>query len=131
MEFYGICSFDNQKISVRWRTAEGFSVACKQAEIRNSGLIKTKMENLMKKNVTNIESLTHYALNLLGLNDLLPRFAALMAIFAILIPTVFIIPAEKVSANQSAPIIISAPPEAFAVSSQQSAVSSQQSAVSR
>ncbi len=79
------------------------------------------MENLMKKIVTNIESLIHYALNLLGLNDLLPRFTALMTIFAILIPTLFIIPFPKVSAAKivQSPMSEVQSPEAFTVESYQ------------
>jgi hypothetical protein len=47
---------------------------------------------------------------------------AIVVILALLIPTLFIIPFPKVSARESAPVIISAPPEAFNVGSRQSAV---------
>ena len=75
----------------------------------------------MKKIVTNIESLTHYALNSPGLNNLLPRFVALMTIFAILIPTLFIIPFPKVSAAKivQSPMSEVQSPEAFTVESYQ------------
>jgi hypothetical protein len=62
-----------------------------------------------------------FSLNSLGFNNLLsnllPRFAALLAIFAILIPTLFIIPAPKVSAKETAPSYVAASPEAFVIGS--------------
>jgi hypothetical protein len=74
-----------------------------------------------------------FALNSLGFNNLLPRllpsFAALLAIFAILIPTLFIIPAPKVSAKEAVPSYVAVSPEAFVIGDGQLAVGSWQLAV--
>jgi hypothetical protein len=74
------------------------------------------MENLMNINFTTTQLLSHFRNSLRqNTNNLLPRFAAIVAVLGLLIPTLFIIPFPKVSARESAPIIISAPPEAFEV----------------
>jgi hypothetical protein len=89
-----------------------------------------RLEILMKTNATITQTSTRSrTLFRQDSNTLLPRFVALIAIFAILIPTLFIIPAAKVSAKEAVSSYVAASPEAFVIGDGQLAVGSWQLAV--
>jgi hypothetical protein len=56
-------------------------------------------------------------------DKLLPRIVAIVAIFALLVPTLFIIPILRVEAREAAPMVVASPPERFAVGLRQLSVS--------